>query len=371
MRRMPGMEEAVRAKIVPLEGLSFVRDDGRPYGVLKASGNPDQQTIISEYEIYRDDLARVLFDMTRENKKIEYIFGEQVASMEEVNNSQGTMNISFTSGTPSAEYDLVVACDGATSRTRALALGCGVRDYTETANSWSAYFSIDEDLLNGSRIGQGISAPGGRFISVEPDPSGRTRIALTKVNAGSDKDAANVAFREALKQGESNTKQYVAKLFGDAGWRLPELMAGMMASQDFYASETLQVKVPSLSKGRFVLVGDAGYAAGPTGGGTTLALAGAHVLVGEIHKHKGDIEAGLRGYEAIMRPLINDLQQIPPFISTFLAPQTAWGIWIRNRIFAFVTWSGIVELLTKYLANAFASTDKFPLPEYEWDERKG
>jgi len=47
-----------------------------------------------------------------------------------------------------------------------------------------------------------------------------------------------------------------------------------MDAKDFYASEIVQVKVPSLFRYGFVLVGDAGYAASLTGGGTSLALAG-------------------------------------------------------------------------------------------------
>lgn len=55
MRKMPGMEAAVRAKTTTLEGMSFVRDDGRPYGVIKATGDPEQQSIVSEFEIFRGE----------------------------------------------------------------------------------------------------------------------------------------------------------------------------------------------------------------------------------------------------------------------------------------------------------------------------
>ena len=47
MRKMTGMEAAVRAKIVPIEGISWVDNHGRPYGVLKSTGDPDQQSLIS------------------------------------------------------------------------------------------------------------------------------------------------------------------------------------------------------------------------------------------------------------------------------------------------------------------------------------
>ena len=113
-------------------------------------------------------------------------------------------------------------------------------------------------------------------------------------------------------------------------------------------------------------VGDAGYAAGPTGGGTSLALAGAYLLAGEVCKHKGDFAAGLRGYEEQLRPIITDLQNIPPFILTFCAPQTAWGIWLRNHLFAFIASTRILEFPQKFFGGAFASTDKYRLPDYDW-----
>jgi len=142
----------------------------------------------------------------------------------------------------------------------------------------------------------------------------------------------------------------------------------MWKSDDFYGSEVVQVKAPSTfnySK-RFVMVGDAGYAPGPTGGGTSLALAGAYVLAGEICKHGNDLKAGLEGYEQCMRPIITDLQEVPPLVPTIMAPQTAWGLWLRNMIFSLVTRSGIIGFAQKYFGGAHAHVDTYGIPEYEW-----
>lgn len=177
-------------------------------------------------------------------------------------------------------------------------------------------------------------------------------------------------FREASKKGDEALKAFVAERFKAPGWKSKEIIEGMMASEDFYASEWFQVKIPKLYKGRFVAVGDAGYAAGPTGGGTSLALAGAHILAGELSNHKGDLAAGLEAYEKRMRPIIDDLQKIPPGIFTFMAPQTRWGIWCRNQIFRFVCWAmkfkGPFAWASAYFASAFGG-DKFNIPDYEWD----
>ena len=365
MRKMPGMEAAVRAKTTQIEGISFVREDGRPYGTLRATGNPDQQSLVSEFEIFRGDLAQILFDLTKDNESIRYVFGEQVASMQQNEKDDGPITVEFANGLPTSEYDLVVACDGATSRTRAIGLGCGVRDHIKPTNCWAAYFSIEQDLLQGSKIGQAYTAIGGRFFGVGPDPLGVTRVVLMGMRPRDNHDAA-LPFREAMKQGDDALKQFLAQHYEGAGWKTNEVVKGMMEAEDFYANEIVQVKTPSLYKGRFALVGDAGYAPGFTGAGTTLALAGAYVLAGEVGRHKGNLAAGLRGYEEQMRPLVDNLQKTPPFITTFVAPQTAWGIWLRNIIFAFIAWTRILEFAQRFFAGAFANTDKFPLPDYEW-----
>ncbi|EXJ54534.1 hypothetical protein A1O7_09874 [Cladophialophora yegresii CBS 114405] len=411
MRRMKGMEAAVRAKSTTLAGVSFVNSAGKPFGTIRPTGNPEQQSLVSEYEIFRGELAGVLYGLTGGDKKsrgqdltnedeevsnrgpgqdqgndgdhdhdhdhdhdqsqqINYVFGEQVASMRQPETLDGPVTVDFMNGKlPTAEYDLVVACDGATSRTRALGLNCQPRDYVHPVNLWSAYFSLPGDLLHGSKVGHAYTAPGGRFIALGPDPAGVTRVTLMSVHPRRDQTAP-IPFREAASKGDDALKRYVAARFAGAGWKTDEVLKLMMDSaSDFYASEIVQVKLPGLSKGRFVLVGDAGYAAGPTGGGTTLALAGGYVLAGEICKSKGDIAAGLKGYEQTMRPIITDLQKIPPLIPAVLAPQTVWGIWLRNNIFRVIARSGVMEFAHRWFGSAFAEGDKYRLPEYEWVRR--
>jgi 2-polyprenyl-6-methoxyphenol hydroxylase-like FAD-dependent oxidoreductase len=369
MRKMPRMEAAVRAKSTQMEGISFVRDDGRSYGTITATGNPDQQSLVSEYEIFRGDLAQILFDLTKDNENIKYVFGEQVASMQQNEkddgDGDGPLTVEFTNGLPTSQYDLVVACDGATSRTRAIGFGCSVRDHIRPTNCWAAYFSIEQDLLKGSKMGHSYSAPGGRWIAIGPDPSGVNRVALMGIHPRDNRDAT-LKFREAMKQGDDALKQFVAQNFQGVGWKTDEVIKDMMEAGDFYASEVVQVKTPTLYEGRFVLVGDAGCAPGFTGAGTTLAIAGAYVLAGEVGRHKGNLAAGLRGYEDIMRPIIDDLQKVPPLVPTIFAPQTAWGIWLRNNIFGFIAWTRILEFAQRFFAGAFASTDKYGLPDYEW-----
>lgn len=183
-----------------------------------------------------------------------------------------------------------------------------------------------------------------------------------------EKDAM-LPFLEAAKQGNDALKDHVTQRFGGAGWKSDDIVKGMMETEDFYASEIVQVKVPSLHKGRFALVGDAGYAAGFTGAGTSLAMSGAYLLAGEVSRHNGDLAAGLKAYEERMRPLVNDMQKIPPGIPGMVAPQTRWGVWLRNMLIRLAAWSMVFGRFFAWLARIFVSafcTNKYELPDYEW-----
>lgn len=365
MRKMGEMESFVKAKSTTEEGVGFVRDDGTPYGVIRMSGDPERQSIVGEFEILRGDLAEVLDGLMRAEggEKVECVFGEEVESMD---NREGGVRVEFKNGKlPTGDYDLVVACDGAMSRTRAMGMECGVRNHVVPSGSWAAYFSIKSDLLRGSKISIGVSAVGGRFVSVGPDASGLNRVMLMGIHPNVD-DSALTAFREALSQGQDQVKNFITRHFRDAGWRTNHILQEMMDSTDFYASEIVQIKAPVFHTNRLVLVGDAGYAAGTAGGGTSLALTGAYMLAGEISKHPSDLAAGLKGYEDRMRPIIDEMHKIPPLVPWIMAPQTAWGIWIRNQVFGLIAWTGVAELVQKYLGPWFEGGEAFVLPEYDW-----
>lgn len=365
MRKVPGMEDTVRSKCIHLESMQLVRDNGTPFATMKTSGDPEQQSLVSEFEIFRDDLSHTLFDLTRDYDNVKYVFGEQVSALHHAEDGQ-SVTAEFKNGKlPTTTFDLIVACDGTNSKTRALGFDCGVRDHVVPLNAWAAYFSAEKDYLAGKKLGQMYTAIGGRAIACGPDNLTGNRVTAMAVLPRKD-DNAIAPFREAQKAGEEVLKKYVAQHYAGVGWKTPELLEEMMASDDFYASEWAQVKVPRLYNSRVVLVGDAGYAAGPTGGGTSLAIAGAYVLAGEICEHGSDIDAGLKAYEQRMQPIIADLQKIPPGIPAVMAPQTRWGIWLRNVVFILVTWSsGFFGWVSKHFASSFGK-DKYGLPDYKW-----
>ncbi len=182
MRKMPGMEASVRAKRAPMDGFRMVDSNGKAYATIMPTGDPEKQAMISEYEIFRGDLNRILFDLTQ-HERIKYVFDEQVTSLKQKDDGSGSgrVTVEFLNGhLPTAEYDLVVACDGSTSRTRALALECGVRDHiTHDLNGWAAYYSIPLDIIDGSPLGEAVFSVGGRMLAICQDTTpGRNRVSM-------------------------------------------------------------------------------------------------------------------------------------------------------------------------------------------------
>ncbi len=184
----------------------------------------------------------------------------------------GPVTVEFANGHPPTEFDLVVAADAATSRTRALAFGCSVREHMRPVNAWAAFFTIPHDLLNGRRVGHAYTAVGGRFIAIGPDfgSDGGNRVTLIGIYPPSLPDLI-APFREALAGGEQAVKRFIADQFTGAGWKTDAIIAAMLesCSTEFYATEMVLLRPPALYKGRVVLVGDVGYASGPTRMGTS------------------------------------------------------------------------------------------------------
>jgi 2-polyprenyl-6-methoxyphenol hydroxylase-like FAD-dependent oxidoreductase len=80
MKRM-GLEKQFRAKSVQEEGLEFVNSNGKVIAYFPANTSGDgPQSFVTEYEIMRGDLIRLLYDNTKDRAR--YVFGTTVESFE-------------------------------------------------------------------------------------------------------------------------------------------------------------------------------------------------------------------------------------------------------------------------------------------------
>lgn len=151
---------------------------------------------------------------------------------------------------------------------------------------------------------------------------------------------AGLAFRsgpiEYDRRDPREQLRLLTEYFGSAGWQCRQLLDAAAAADDFYFDAFLQIHMPTISRGRVTLVGDAGYCASPLSGmGTSLALVGAYVLAGELGPaaalDDSAIPGALARYEETMRPYIRRCQHLSNGIDGYL-PKTRTDIAITAQV---------------------------------------
>ena len=93
------------------------------------------------------------------------------------------------------------------------------------------------------------------MIPRRPDGTGeRTTVFMAVVSDDARLDAAATSGRGGVQV----QKELMREHFEDVGWESKRVIREMMATDDFYYDAVAQVKMETWSKGRVVLVGDAG-----------------------------------------------------------------------------------------------------------------
>jgi 2-polyprenyl-6-methoxyphenol hydroxylase-like FAD-dependent oxidoreductase len=180
---------------------------------------------------------------------------------------------------------------------------------------------------------------------------------------------AGLAFRSGPvsydRRNPDEQRALLANHFAGAGWQCDALLAAAAEADDFYFDAFVQVHMPTFSRGRVTLVGDAGYCASPLSGmGTSLALVGAYVLAGELgpaDSLDGErIRTALPRYETVMRPYIDRCQDLPNGIDGYL-PKSASDIAITAQVMKWMQrWPFRPFAEKKW----FTTADAIELPDY-------
>lgn len=113
---------------------------------------------------------------------------------------------------------------------------------------------------------------------------------------------------------------------------VPKLLEAMKTTQDFFFDILTQIQMPTWSKGRIVVVGDAAYCPTlMTGYGSQLAMVGAYILAGELKLASGDYKSAFQAYDKELRPFVEQKQGNTKLLGQ-LVPGSAFGLWARNHV---------------------------------------
>lgn len=338
-----GLMDQARAVSVAQRGLALVDASGRitarmPTDSFKGEG------IVSEIEILRDDLSRLLYEATL--PYTEYLFDDTITGLDQ---DDDAVTVTFERTSP-RRFALVVGADGLHSVVRALAFG-PESNYIRRLGLYTAWFTATEEAdLDGWF--QMYNAPGGLVASARPGRlPGEVKAALSFRSTPITYDRRDIAAQRDM----------VAHRFARAGWQVPRLLRSMHTASDFFFDSVGQAQLDHWSRGRVVLAGDAGYCPTPlTGLGTSLALVGAYVLAGELATAGGEHRVAFHNYDQVMRPYVSRAQQLPPGGASGYAPTTALAIRLRSASMRSMNhWP-----MRNLLAAQFAKAGDITLPDY-------
>lgn len=346
------MLDAVRSRYTTEEGTVFVNSSGKPFIQFEAG-----KAMTAEYEILRADLSELFKEATEKFDNIKYIYGD---SIEALNQTDKQVDVTFASGTQNS-FDLVVAADGVTSRTRPMILDEQIlQDSIKFLGQYIAFFSIPSKP-DDSRMWQWYSRQNGLCIMIRPHRNPLTMGSYLSITMPA-RGYQDPVVEDALDSGVDETKRMLHKYFDDAGWEAKRVLSAMDYADDFYMSRTVQVKLPRWSNGRAIVLGDAAWAV--FGAGTTLAIEGAYMLAGELSKIEStsDIPMALENYESIFRPVYEKMDGLIPGFPQSLFPTTALRLSIRDSVLWILSKTKMYKLFRDDPRLDWA------LPSYDWVE---
>ncbi|WP_217603717.1 FAD-dependent monooxygenase [Chitinophaga sp. GbtcB8] len=307
-----GLFEQIRLNRLVMEMLEFKNADDVTEGAmtLKKEGEelPDDA-----YEIERNTLLNMLFDTVKND--VIFIFNNSITAL---NETKDHIEATFKDGSQQA-FDLVFGCDGIHSAIRKIWFG----NEAEYSHFLGQYFSIT--IVNKLLIKENTT----QFYNV-PDKA-------VMLNAYNNKTDIIFCFRSEKEipydyRDEEQQRKIILEQFAGQSWRTPALLEEVERSKTFYFDKLCQIKMPSWTKGRVALVGDAGYCASPAAGkGGSLAIDGAAALADAFHQNNGNFELAFLDYNKNFRPFIEEVQaKVVSVGLDILVPATEEAIRKRN-----------------------------------------
>jgi 2-polyprenyl-6-methoxyphenol hydroxylase-like FAD-dependent oxidoreductase len=285
--------------------LIFVDDAGRRVASLRTRRNESR-----EVEVPRGDLSAILVDAGR--RDAEFLFDEMITQLQP---DAGGVNVIFDR-TPPRRFDLVVGADGIHSGVRRLAFGPEA-DFVEHLGMYVATAEL------------GIPLERDDLVIMHNEPG--TAVAL---HPGTGSSGVAFLFRSRARidyRDPDARRHLLQQRYRNGGWRTQELLSAYLASDDVYFDGVIRVRMPSWTRGRVTLLGDAASCVSLFGDGSSSAIEGAATLAAVLAASPHDIPNALARYESAHRAVTRPRQRGVLIASHFLIPRSRLGITLRDQ----------------------------------------
>ena len=294
----------------------------------------------------RGDLAASIFGTIE--SKVESIFDDSVARIEQ---TAQVVRVTFESGT-TRDFDLVVGADGLHSRVRGLVFGPQSRfekylGYKVAAFEVQGYRPRDELVyVMYTKVGQQV----GRFAMC----GDRTMFLFLVADEERDNTIGDMQAQKTL----------LRKRFENSGWECPQILNALDSTNDLYFDRVSQIRMGvqtrSWTNGRVTLVGDAAFCVSLLAGqGSALAMVGAYILAGELHRAGSDYAGALTRYQDRFESFVLKKQKSALHFAGVFVPNSKFSMMIRNQVMNLLRIPLVADLAA---GRDFA--DELELPNY-------
>ncbi|MFG2794705.1 FAD-dependent monooxygenase [Streptomyces sp. NPDC048419] len=239
------------------------------------------------------------------------------------------IRVTLTDGA-TLDADLLVGADGLHSTVRAMVFGEEQRCVRHLGYHTAA-FTFDDPQVHAEL--------GDRFCLTDTVDRQMGLYALRDGQV-----AAFAVHRSADPRRPEDARAALRREYGSLGWLVPRALAACPPHARVYYDQVAQTDLPSWSRGRVVLVGDACQAVSLLAGqGASLAIAGAYVLADQLVGARR-VEDALHGYERLWRPIIRDRQRAARRTARWFVPDSARRLRVRHAALRFAGLPGASRL---------------------------
>jgi 2-polyprenyl-6-methoxyphenol hydroxylase-like FAD-dependent oxidoreductase len=338
-----GLLEALRERDLDIHDFLVVDGTGRRITGINQGA---LQTLTGGrlMSLQRSTVSLGLYEAARE--KVTPRFGDSVRALRE---DPDGVEVEFRTG-QAERYDLVFGADGLHSAVRRLAFG-----EQPGAEHYLGYhvgaFTAPGYPHRDPHAYVTYAQPGRQIWRVTLNEDACVMLLLV----AEPRADAFPAHDEALQ------KEVLTRLFANAGWEAKEVLAALAEADDLYFDRVSQIVLPAWTKGRVAMLGDA--CACPSllaGEGSSMAMAEAYTLAGELHAAGGDHRRAFAAYEEKLRPYVERKQKAARGFAGSFVPKTAFGLWLRNLSLDAAGKLGLTRLLF-----GAQLRDSLTLPDYE------
>ena len=334
-----GIVEQLRAVKYPINYIEFVDNIGKPY--VRTPISRVRQVFKDKYVyLRRSDLEKILFDRAK-SAGLDVRFSTVVKYL---NDTGSSMEVEFENGRQDS-FSLVFGADGVHSNVRELTFGPEEKFARFLGAYVTAFHTANKyDIVDSIKLFEEKDHTIGYY------PIGNQ--VMTAFYVFRNLNAGFIPHEERLP--------LLKDKFKDSGWLGKQVLEDLDLKTPVFFDSLTQILMPTWSKGRIALLGDASSCLTLIAGqGSHMAMGAAYVIARELERHNGEHEPAFSAYEAFLKPLVIARQDSAAAFSNTFIPSQNSRMWLRRIVIKLI----FNRFLLGYFLSSFGA--KSVLGHYE------